>query len=429
MPAGTRPVGMRKGLYFEATRPERLKAAWRHVRQNGLISPSAETQEAVAQFDFEADRRLERLYRQLLHRHFTFKPGKGVLKRREGKSPRPIVVHQLEDRIVQRSILSVLQLHPRVNQYVRVPTSFGGIEGPSVRLALNATIDRIRGGASSFVRSDIKDFFGGIPKEAVLDLLGKMIDDPDFLGFVTSAITVELENLGTLGRDAELFPIYEVGVAQGCALSPLFGNILLHDFDLQLNARGLHCLRYVDDFLLLGPSDRHVRQGFKSALRILETHSLSAYDPWRREAKASKGRVEDGFEFLGCEVSPDRILPGRKARARLRKKVRGALDESTKAFRLADPKALERANLVTTLKKVSNIIQGWGNQYSFCNSPRLWRKLDRDIDALIIAYLGKYKTARGAFLRRQDAPMLGRRFLGVHLLEDSKSSPILQKLQ
>ena len=51
-----------------------------------------------------------------------------------------------------------------------------------------------------------------------------------------------------------LFPNETIGVAQGSALSALAGNIALREFDAEMNSRGLVCVRYIDDFMLLGGS-------------------------------------------------------------------------------------------------------------------------------------------------------------------------------
>ena len=49
--------------------------------------------------------------------------------------------------------------------------------------------------------------------------------------------------------DTELQPSIE-GTMQGGPLSPILANILLDDFDKELEARGLHFVRYADDFLV-----------------------------------------------------------------------------------------------------------------------------------------------------------------------------------
>ena len=155
-----------------------------------------------------------------------------------------------------------------------------------------------------------------------------MISDHEFECLLEKATDVELENLSRLGSSASLFPSYEIGVAQGCCLSPLLGNILLEDFDRELNGRGIVCIRYIDDFVVLGSDKHNVEAAFKSGLRILARHGLTAYDPKLSTDKAGMGEVRHGFEFLGCSIRPGMISPGGKSRRRVVEVVKTALDRS-----------------------------------------------------------------------------------------------------
>ena len=77
------------------------------------------------------------------------------------------------------------------------------------------------------------------------------------------------------------------------------GKHLLEDFDRKLNGRGITCIRYIDDFLILGSDIRKVKAAFKSGLSILSHYGLTAYDPKLAEGKADQGEVWLGLEFLG----------------------------------------------------------------------------------------------------------------------------------
>ena len=71
--------------------------------------------------------KIEKIYRQLLNNKFVLYPATGVPLPRPRKSPRPIVIAPISNRIVQRSILDVLQSEESVNNYVDNPFSYGGI--------------------------------------------------------------------------------------------------------------------------------------------------------------------------------------------------------------------------------------------------------------------------------------------------------------
>ena len=68
--------------------------------------------------------------------------------------------------------------------------------------------------------------------------------------------------------DTELQPSTE-GTMQGGPLSPLLANILLDDFDKELESRGLRFVRYADDFLVFTKTRPAARRVFASIERYL----------------------------------------------------------------------------------------------------------------------------------------------------------------
>lgn len=65
-------------------------------------------------------------------------------------------------------------------------------------------------------------------------------------------------------------------------------------------------------------------------------------------------------------------------------------------FRLSG-KSKSRMDGVNPILKVSNILMGWGNQYSFCNAGALFKDIDREIDEFLKEYLGRYSKSRKKF--------------------------------
>lgn len=367
---------------------------------------------------------MSRLYRELLDGRFRFDPGVGVPQKRPGKRPRPIVVQSIRNRVVQRSILDVLEELPAIGPVLDSPGSFGGLPGRGLREAIEAVHSSIAGGAQSYVRTDIKDFFANIPRQRVLASLDSLVRDSDFMELCSEAVATELDNLAQLGEDADLFPTYELGVAQGCCLSPLLGNLLLLEFDRAMTGQGIHCVRYIDDLVLLGASDRSVHRALRSASRRLESLGLEIYSPGDGSGKATEGSVGAGFEFLGCRVLPQEIRPSRSSWQRIKKRIKDELDESVGSFRdpAGPPPGL---GLVPTLRRASNLSQGWGNQYSFCNCPNWFSQLDGELDRLLKDYIGRYAEARRKAESGQGAQQRSRRLLGFHLLTESRTNPII----
>ncbi len=62
------------------------------------------------------------------------------------------------------------------------------------------------------------------------------------------------------------------GTMQGGPLSPLLANVLLDDLDKELAQRGLHFVRYADDFLVFVRTELAAQRVFASVERYLTTN-------------------------------------------------------------------------------------------------------------------------------------------------------------
>jgi len=215
------------------------------------------------------------------------------------------------------------------------------------------------------------------------------------------------------------------GVAQGSPLSPLFGNILLNDFDLRLNDRGIACVRFIDDFVLLGRSEGSVARAFQSAHKMLSELGLSCHDPFSNVSsveKASHGRVEKGFVFLGYDLRPGLFQPSRAARQKLETQIDKHFHFGRKSIfeikRSEDGLGI-RQRYVQTLFLVDKVIRGWGDAFAYGNSPSSLEELDKRIDE-------KVRDFRVWFSRQiQNADWKTRRRLGgVCLLGDIKTKSL-----
>lgn len=412
---------MRKRAPYQDVRGDALHSAWRKVHQNGLKSLSSETREAIREFDASAPQQIRRIDRQLRQEKFEFIPQKGVLKKRPGKKPRPLVVGAIKNRIVQRAILDVLQQVPPVCATLQNPFSFGGIKGRDRQKAIAALCISVKAGDKYYIRSDIRDFFTKIPRPTVLAFLAQHIPDDKFLDLTKRAMETTLANLDQLGEDVDLFPLGDKGVAQGSPLSPLMGNILLADFDREMNGRGITCLRYIDDFILLGQDLAKVKKAFENAQRKLAAFGMQAYDPTQEPEKTKIGETAKGLDFLGCRINPGFVQPSGSARKKLLALVNETLEAGRRAIISAARSAsrkLPRKRFAQTLADVDNILAGWGHSFAFCNNFQLFDQLDQNINKMLVDFL------RSAERLMKGSDQAFRRVLGVHLLSDTPFVPL-----
>ena len=179
------------------------------------------------------------IQKRLREGRYEFSPKWGYAKRKSGGSRRGITVHGVSDRIVQRAILNVIYTRDpalrkclgQVPEVLNIPTSFAGTPGRGVPEAIALAVKTIRGGATAFAVSDMKDFFPCVPRMDVVQCFKDNVQDNEFVELFRAALQTEIENRDEIAQWLELFPIDEVGVAQGSLLSVLAGNLSLRRFD------------------------------------------------------------------------------------------------------------------------------------------------------------------------------------------------------
>lgn len=177
---------MVKTLFEEVRSEQNIFSAWRHVKRSALVSGNADIRGKASEFEHAHQRHLRRIIDQLRTGKFSFEPVEGVLKDKRkrlaaGKDPRPIAISTIQNRVVQRAILQVLQPRHardlrdpdtryetvcddrlgRINDVNRSKYGVGGLIYPhgGVRPAIETIRTAIDGGAQFYFQSDIRSFF------------------------------------------------------------------------------------------------------------------------------------------------------------------------------------------------------------------------------------------------------------------------------
>ncbi len=260
--------------------------------------------------------------------------------------------------------------------------------------------------------SDISGFFTKIRRSDVVDFVRRDTSDLSFCGLLENALVVDLSNAHSLEQRGELslFPTGADGVAQGCPLSALAGNIVLRDFDLKLNepGRGITCIRYIDDFILLGRSERQVRKAMESAGNILADLNMTIYDPSVSPDKAFVGPIGDAHVFLGYEVVPGAYRPSAKAQQQIIHRVDSLLKAGRASIKKAlsgRPLAAHEMGYAQTLVAIDNVLRGWRGSFRATTCPDTFVRLDKVISTRLRDFAAFYATqARDADqARRRNA--------------------------
>ena len=384
-------------LFDRYTEQRQLYAAWKKIRENGIQSTAIETRLAIEDFDRDVNRNIRSIQRQLRKGEFKFDLQKGVTIKKSSGGRRGIVMASVRNRIVERALLNGLQKQSDFVRRVNTKqTSVGGVPNRSVPHGLALIDQAIKDGNKYFVRSDISGFFDGVPRLEVIKKIASHIDDQKFIDLLEKATEVTLHNELTLGEDRKVFPTTDEGIAQGSPLSPLFGNVLLYDFDVKFNDRGIICIRFIDDFILLGKTESAVRKAYQSAKQYLSALKLSCHDPFEGKvnlAKSQYGNVENGFDFLGYNILPGLIQPSQKSRKSILAKVDEQLQfgrNGIKACLREKDSFANKYRYVQTLEVLDKVLRGWGNSFAYSNSTSTMRDLDKKIDQKLSRFRSWY---------------------------------------
>ncbi|WP_084418078.1 reverse transcriptase domain-containing protein [Henriciella litoralis] len=403
-------------LFDDVRKTENLHLAWRHVRRSALQSKNGQIRGQASEFEHESHRHLKRIQTQLRERRFGFDAVQGVLKDKKtriaaGKNPRPIAIGTMTNRVVQRAILQVLQ--PRavedpsnpnskylpkhdarlgvLNDINRSKFGVGGLMKPygGVQPAIKRVLIAMENGGRVFYQSDIKAFFTKIPTKEVIDIVRAQTQDDDLSALFASALEVNLANKAELDTYASLFPKGGIGVAQGSSLSALAGNILLYDFDHELNGLEVTAVRYIDDLFIIGETDRNLNLAIQFAETQLQKWQFELYPPVKGSTKANRGICTDSFNLLGCTIQPNRCVPSKASVDKMKSEAREMLNSSRKAidtFVKGDPNFDPRKSRSATLDNLGRRLFGWQKSFSFCTDAQTFRHLDDDISRQVGRY-------------------------------------------
>ena len=280
--------------------------------------------------------RLEDLAARLKRGAYKARPVKRTyIEKADGKQ-RPIGIPTLEDKIVQRATVEVLNA---VYEVDFAGFSYGFRPKRSTHTALDAlTVGITRKKVSWVLDADIRGFFDAIDHEWLIRFVEHRIADKRVLRHIKKWLNAGVMEKGQRTKST-------VGTPQGGSISPLLANIYLHyAFDLWIDQwRKRHAtgdvivVRYADDFVV-GFERREDAEKLRAALETrlrkfnLELHpEKTRLIEFGRFANERRKRRGDGkpetFDFLGfthlCGKtrSGKFVVKRRTQRSRLQRKL------------------------------------------------------------------------------------------------------------
>jgi group II intron reverse transcriptase/maturase len=284
---------------------EALRRAFGRLRGDAAPGVDGVTKEQYGQ---DLEENLQDLHGRLKTMKYRHQPiWRKHIPKENGKE-RLIGVSTTEDKIVQGALHELLEA---IYEQVFLECSYGFRPGRGAHDALRA-LDRAAGGGkvNVILEADIKSFFDSVDRPALREMLRKRIADRSLMRLIGKCLHV-----GVL--DGEEFSRPDEGTTQGSVISPILGNIYLHEVldvwferEVRPRLRGVATLiRYADDFVIGFEHVEDARRVVDVLGKRLARYNLSLQPDKTRvvDFRRPSGRQQGGkgpgtFDFLGFTV-------------------------------------------------------------------------------------------------------------------------------
>jgi RNA-directed DNA polymerase len=228
--------------------------------------------------------------------------------------------------------------------------------GRSAHQALEQACRDMADGYRWVVHLDLEKFFESVHHDIVMSRVARKVKDKRLVRLIRRYLNAGMMQDGLVSHR-------EAGMPQGSPLSPLLSNILLDDFDQELERRGHRFCRYADDANVYVRSKRAGRRVMASLTRLLEGRLRLKVNP----SKSVVDRPWHGT-FLGYTVT-NNLTPRLKPAPPSIKRAKDRIRQMTHTGR--------GRNIRAVIEAINRFTRGWIGYFRLTGVKAQFEMLDQ----------------------------------------------------
>jgi group II intron reverse transcriptase/maturase len=291
---------------------------------------------------------------------------------------RGLGIPNVVDRVVQEAVRLVLEplYDPTFHD-----SSHGFRAGRSCHTAIAQARTYLEAGYEWVVDLDLEKFFDRVCHQRLMARLALRVTDRDLLVLIGRMLRAKVVLPdGVVVSNAQ-------GVPQGGPLSPLLSNIVLDEFDRELDRRGLRFVRYADDCNIYVQSERAGQRIMASVTRFLEGRMRLKVNAGKSAVARPEQRHFLGFS-LRREPLDGSVVVGLSERSR---------ERLAQAIRERTPRNYG-GTLASVIETLNSFLVGWIGFFGIVSEQVVWRlratdaHVRRRLRALLLKHWKRKRT-------------------------------------